>query len=369
MKRVKYFIASGIIFMFILNVSVVILVFSQSNNQEITLREIGQIDNSGFVRDVVVKDDIAYIADMAPHGGLWIINVTNPQEPTNMGQFFDGGIAHHLFVDGDVVFVADNIGGLEILNVTDPFNPTKIGQINGQFNDLDVEGNIIYATDYLEGLYIFDVSNLTYPIELGRFEDVEMAQPVTIVDNLAYVTDNSGMNVLNVTDPSNITQLGQYAYNMSHIQINGDFAYLACSRSWLEKGDDGFKILDISNNFTEIGNYTDGGKPVDLYVADDIAIIGDINDGIKVLDIHDPSNITKITHYYDGGDATDIQVVEDLIFVADGYDGLEILQMEKIVQTELIGIPSLELVLVLFSSISVLIIKRTSITKEKYSKE
>jgi hypothetical protein len=309
----------------------------QESGQQITLQEVGQIDTPGFARDVVVKGDIAYVADMgtafgSSYGGLFIFNISDPSNPMAMGHFYDGGRSHQIVLLDEVALVTDNTGGLEIFNISDPWNPDKISQFDANYiNDLAVQGTTVYVTDMIEGVIVLDISNLTNPMEIGRFE-TEFVQPITLVDNIIYLGGGEGLRVLNATDPSKITNLTYYDYNFNRVQFNGNTAYMTCSGSWLEHGpNDGFWVLDISDplNFIEQGSYHDGGNLIDLHINKDrnIAIISDLVDGVGVLDISDLSNIKKIVNYYDGGNATDMHVVGDLIFVADGPDGLEILEI------------------------------------------
>ncbi|MFX1253284.1 MAG: LVIVD repeat-containing protein [Promethearchaeota archaeon] len=302
---------------------------SKVDGQQIVITEIGQYLTPGFARDVVVVGDIAYVADMgllgSELGGLLTINVSNPQNPSLMGQFFDGGRSHHFFVnEGDkIVFMADNTGGFEVLSVSDPSNITKIGQFDGIVNDIYVQEDTVYITDWEEGFKVLDVSNRSHPIELGRFESGKPMQPINFVHHFAYVSGSNELWILNVTDPSNITELANYNFAVDRLQVIGNTAYMVCS-------EEGFKIMDVSDplNPIETGSYSDGGRAMDVHITGTIAIVSDRFDGLEILDIQDPSNPTELYQYYDGGNATDIHVVGNLIFVADGFNGLEIIQIE-----------------------------------------
>ncbi|MFX0094120.1 MAG: LVIVD repeat-containing protein, partial [Candidatus Hodarchaeota archaeon] len=304
---------------------------SKVNSQQVVLTEIGHYLTPGFARDVVVVGEIAYVADMGllgPElGGLLIINVSNPQNPSLMGQFFDGGRSHHFFVkeEENIVFMADNTGGFEVLSVSDPSNITKIGQFNGTINDLYVQEDTVYITDWEEGFKVLDVSNRSHPIELGRFDSGEPMQPINLVDHFAYVSGFNKLWILNVTDPSNITELANYNFEVNKLQVIGNTAYMACD-------EEGFKIMDVTDPLSpiEIGSYSDGGRTMDIHVTGTIAIVSDRLDGLEILDIQDPSNPTELFQYYDGGNATDIHVVGNLIFIADGFNGLEIIQIDNL---------------------------------------
>ncbi|MFW9995470.1 MAG: LVIVD repeat-containing protein [Candidatus Odinarchaeota archaeon] len=340
----------------------------QPDGQNIVLKEVGQVDTPGFARDVVVRDGIAFVADMGTatdtYGGFFTYNVSDPSNPTLMGHFYDGGRAHQVVLqDSGTVFVADNTGGLEIIDVTDPWHPVKIGQYDGGSINYFVvqESRYIYTADYTGGfVLILDAINQTHPVEIGRFS-VEHAELIAVNSNLAYVSYDSGLIILNVTNPANITELTHHEFDVKRIQFNGNIAYMVCSRSRFEPAD-GFKIMDFSDPFNpvEIGSYHDGGHPVDLHVSGNTAITSDLDDGIEVLNVSDTSNITEIAGYHDGGDASDIHVIGDLIYVADGADGLEIIRITYREATNSSKVASLgfDLFLVTIMLVSLLAVKR-----------
>lgn len=320
------------------------------NDQEIEIREIGQFDTPGRVRDVVVIGEIAYLADMGrlpigTNARLLTLDISNPYQPTKLGEFASDGSPHHIFVDAlrETAFVADNIGGLKIISVSDPTSLTEIGHFDGVINDLDVVDNTIYAVDYVNGLIVLDSSNLTHPTEITRFTDFKNAQPIDIFNNYVYVTDRNGLTVLDGTNHSNIEELARFHYSAYNIDFDDSTAYMAC--------DNGFFICNISNplNITEIGSSLNGSYLIDVYVKEDLAIISDKNEGIKVLNISDPSHPVQIAHYFDGGDALDFFIEDDLIYVADGEDGLEILQISGLTSKSTETIPGFQFVFLLVS--------------------
>ncbi|UCG01978.1 MAG: hypothetical protein JSW11_20565 [Candidatus Heimdallarchaeota archaeon] len=310
-----------------------------SSNYQLTdinmlLEEIGQVNTPGMARDVIIRNNIAFIADMgnmtSTYGGLLICNISDPTHPTILGHFYDGGRAHQIFVEEDLVFVADNTGGLEILNISDLTDPVKIAEFEGVINGVYKVDQLLYLSDYYEGLIIVDVTNLTHPLEIASYSDLEHPRLNLIDDNLAYVGDANGLKVLDITTPKNITEV--MSTNLDHFvfsfQIVGDLGYMACSRSIYEPSE-GLKIWNCTNplDISLISSFYDGGRAIDLHISEDYVIVCDYNDGLEVINVSDPFTPNEMTQYYDGGNATAVQVVDNLIYVADGQDGLEIIRM------------------------------------------
>ncbi|MFQ5978653.1 MAG: hypothetical protein ACE5OZ_11045 [Candidatus Heimdallarchaeota archaeon] len=90
-------------------------------NQQLLLTEIGQISTPGFARDVLVSGDTAYVADLGTPdgtaGGFLTININDPSNPVKMGEFFDGGRGHTLFVEEDIIFIAVNFSRMPLAKV------------------------------------------------------------------------------------------------------------------------------------------------------------------------------------------------------------------------------------------------------------
>ncbi len=334
--KINYFLILGLVFtIFFLELNLINGSISQINDNIVSFEKIGQIDTPGMARHLVIRDNIAFVTDMgsmtSTYGGLFIYNVSDPTAPTELGHFYDGGRSHELLVEDNIAYVADNNGGLEIINITVLTNPVKIGDFNGVINGVEKRNELLYLSDYYDGLIIANVSNLTHPVEIARYPQIYHPLLRLIVNDFAYIAVETGLKVFNISIPTNISELANfnYDYHVYDLQIVGNVAYMACSRSVYEPGE-GLKILNCTDplNMSLIGSFYDGGRAIDLHLYESLVIIGDYNDGLEVINISDPFNPEEIGHFYDGGNATDIQVVNDLIYVADGVDGLEILRIK-----------------------------------------
>ncbi|MFW9779899.1 MAG: LVIVD repeat-containing protein [Candidatus Heimdallarchaeota archaeon] len=353
----------------ILSLNLLMIFATLQDNMDLVfnLEEIGQIDTPGMARDVVVKGDAAFVAAMSItssiNGGLFIFNISDPSRPQLLGHFFDEGSSHRLLVEDDIVFVADNFGGLEVFNVSNLTNPVKIIEVSGTINGFYKKERFLYAADYSEGLLIFDITNLTKPMEITRYTDFDHALMHLIRNNLAYVSDDSGLKILDISNLSNITELVSYSYDyyVYDLQFAGEIAYTACARSIFEAGE-GIKIWNASDplNFALMGSFFDGGMAFDLQILNNYALVADFNDGVEIIDVSNPYNPIKVTNYYDGGNATQLYVVDDLIYVADGFDGLEIIRMIPSDEwtTSSIGTPSFGLFLAVVGMLGLLQLKR-----------
>ncbi|MFW9913454.1 MAG: LVIVD repeat-containing protein, partial [Candidatus Thorarchaeota archaeon] len=122
------------------------------------LTKLGQINTGGRTADVKVRGNIAFVIDQnePTPGGLVLINVSDPANPSMLSSFHDGGWPQRLDVAGGIVYVADAQEGLEIIDVSDPTSPSEIAQYagSGEVYDVQVIGGIAYIADWNNGLVI-----------------------------------------------------------------------------------------------------------------------------------------------------------------------------------------------------------------------
>ena len=113
------------------------VLFLPSNQTDYALKESSQFDTGyGYPVDVEVVDNLAFT--VAPRGGLFIFNVSDPVHPILIGSYdepknitednywsTDGGLSSGLTFKDNLIFLGDGLNGLIILNVSNPTNPQK----------------------------------------------------------------------------------------------------------------------------------------------------------------------------------------------------------------------------------------------------
>ncbi len=148
-----------------------------------------------------IEENIAYIAGA---GRLRTVNVSDPHNPTLLGQTIASGITlWDPSVSNGTVYLANHSGDdgeLLIYDARNPSNIQKIGEFDsdGTFQSFFVDHSLLYAVDFMSGLYVLDVTNATVPLEIERFSD---GQPwdVTICDGLVYLVGSEGLQILEAT--------------------------------------------------------------------------------------------------------------------------------------------------------------------------
>jgi hypothetical protein len=330
MKRIGLLLVSSFVIIALLNSNVVYFADAQPA-QVLDITKIGHLGTAGLATSIQIQDDIAYVS--AGDSGLYIINVTDPENPTEIARYNESiADIHDIYVDGNLIYIADYTAGLKILDISDVENLTLVGDFNdgGEVGALEICGSLAFLADFEDGLEIVNVTDPIHPQELEQYDtNINDIYNIEVNNNLAYVSDFISAServliILNISDIFSIEEIARYTIDGEIFSIDfvGDIAYMMCSTG-------GVKIYNISdtNALVEIGSYYDGGNAVNSEFFKDYIVVADWGIGLEVLTVRDPSSITKVGYYFDGGSASDIKIVNDIIFVADGEDGLEILRI------------------------------------------
>jgi hypothetical protein len=107
--------------------------------------------------DVAVSGSYAYVV-----GGnsLYIINITNPQALTVFGSLNlpDYAIALSIAISGNYAYVADELGGLRVIDISVPDAPVEVGEFYtlGKAYGVALSGNYAYVADDGFGLGVYE---------------------------------------------------------------------------------------------------------------------------------------------------------------------------------------------------------------------
>jgi len=184
-------------------------------------------------------------------------------------------------------------------------------KVRGMF----VDGSFIYLTKGIGGLYVVErVAEDRLEIA-GSYVTGKWMGDIIVSNNLAYVSHDSCLTILDVSNPGNIAVVGDY-----NLGIFGSFdLFLADTLCYATCGPRGLKILNVSNpeDPEEIGAYEEGYM-TSVCVKDGFAYVDGAGDltGLNVFDVHDPGNIELIgTLEYNGTGNRGIAVYSHYVVV------------------------------------------------------
>lgn len=174
--------------------------------------------------------------------GLKIWDVSDPEHPSELGNFETPGYACAVQVVGTIAYVADGDGGLRIVDVSNPAKPKEISHIDmSTACCVYVEGTYAHVADL--GLRIIDISNASGPKEVAFHPTPGVAYGVCVAGNRAFVADDwCGLRIIDISNVNKLQEIGfietaGYAWD---IQVAGFLAFLSAY-------DGGLSIIDVSN--------------------------------------------------------------------------------------------------------------------------
>jgi hypothetical protein len=153
--------------------------------------------------------------------------------------------------------------------------------------------------------------------EIGHIDTAGLATSIQIQNDIAYVSaGDSGLYVINITDPENPTELNRYnesIVDIHDIYVNGNLVYIADYTA-------GLKIVDISNveNLTLMGEFNDGGEVGALEICGNLAFLADFEDGLEIVNATDSMHPQELVQYDTNiNDIYNIEVNNDLAYVSN----------------------------------------------------
>lgn len=294
----------------------------QSDAENVELA--GQIGGASYA--VAAQGDYAYVG-VGPR--LVVLDVSDPSSVAVVGRT-DAlpDIVMGVAVSGDYAYVGDGYsGGLRVIDVSTPSNPTEVASLDApqEARGVTVAGDHVYVADWT-GLKVVDVSTPSAPTLVGRLDTPGSAYAVAVSDTYAYVTDHEeGIIVMDVSTPSSPTKVGSWdtPLDATGVAVSGDYLYVAARSSG------GLQVVDVStpSNPTKVGSLDTPGDPRDVFVAGNYAYVANDYAGVLVVDISVPSSPTEIGHSHtpDGSRPprpTSVVVYESTVYLADRYGGL-----------------------------------------------
>ena len=319
MEIVKHLLKEGTtpmksIFFFALAVAMSVTLATSIAPQQAKAQEswnvtlVGHIDpSSNWYADVwgYVDSSGTEYALLATSGEVWMIDLSEPANPTVVSTFgngldiktFDhyvvvsgggindlsGGIydvsdvtnpvpvstfppAHNIFVSYPYLFLACPN---EIYDITDPTNPVFVRGYGSDCHDVTVINDTLYNAGGFTGTEIFDISDINNHVFLTSFRLENKfshlySHNVWPTEDRKYllVTDEAvtaragfwGLTIWDIQDMSSPMMVAQYKIryrpNIHNVYVRGDHAYISHYV-------DGLRILDISDptNPVEVGFY------------------------------------------------------------------------------------------------------------------
>ena len=261
---------------------------------------------------------------------IYFLNASDPLNITISSTFDIGGKTIGLYASGDYLFMANAGGGLDILSVANPGNPTRISSVflDAFAEEVIVSNNIAFVACYDEGVYAIDITNPAEPIILGLYVSpttYHTYNDLAILGNLLYVANGyAGVEIVDISNPSIPILLNSFTPgygNANGIEIQGNFAYVV-------DGTYELAIFDISSSIhpsplRSLTTYIWG--PREVVASGDYLFVVNLYDGFSIVDIKKPSQAEIILHYNLDDYSFHFRHLDiwgEYVYLTNSYDGL-----------------------------------------------
>jgi hypothetical protein len=269
---------------------------------------LGRGSTEGLPRGgIFASGNYVYVVTVAD--GVQVFDVSDPSSPVNTGNcpLSSTNFAWNSAKSGDYIFVAIGNGGLKVVDVSDPVNPQVTGSSGFLTTGVWVDNGYAYTVGYNFGMRILDISDITNITQVGNKSLTGSPSRITVIGNYAYVansTSNSGggINVVDISVPASPQLVATYAGYADYVAGNGQVvAYTGSSLPCT--------ILDISDpvNPALACSYPIPVSTLDVAVAGNYAFTG--NNGFRVFDVTDKTHPVQVG--YDSSDGALIELAGD----------------------------------------------------------
>jgi hypothetical protein len=242
-------------------------------------RQIGRIP-TGVTFGICVKNGLAYISG---ERGLVIADVSDPANPRKLKEHMIREETHGVQVEGSYVYIATN-AGLEILDAGDPGRITPVAH----FGDSRAWGVVVcdgiaYLASDINGVEVIDVTNPGSPQKITTLADTKGAWDVHVYDEYLYVgCHRAGIAIFNISDEESHEPAGSFRDDDGGeaLGVWGDGEHLYVADNF------GIEALDVSDpaNPYEIGEYSRVRGSHDICVDGEFIYVADASRGLIVLE-------------------------------------------------------------------------------------
>jgi hypothetical protein len=292
---------------------------------------VAKLSTSGSAQDVIKRGDMLYMAQ--GEGGLLIVDVSNPENPTVVNEITEGVRGYSAKIDfrDDIVYLAAGSYGISVVDVSNPMAP----DVNGWYvnlvkpaKNLHILGDFLFTAISEKGIQLVYVKkNLSLPATRTDIITEGYANGLTTSPDSSTMFVACGEMGLSIYDISDFQdgygvypRLGWcdtpgYAETVI-VEDNQSLAFLAC-------GTEGLHIIDYADtaNIYRIGNFATEGYAKELLYENQKIFITTGLRGLQIIDVANAAE-PKIIGVVPTGNARGFDMDEDHIYIADEVEGL-----------------------------------------------
>ncbi len=289
-----------------------------------------RIEHLNFAWDIQQANDRVYFS--ADHLGVYIIDVSDPTMPVQVGHYQASGSVRGVEIDGDHLFVGVLGSGIHVLDVSDPqqIGELEVLTVSGNMNRLQRVGSQLYASSS-DGLAIIDLSVPGSPgygsLDSAQNDFRVRGQRIYTIQTggLTSGLPTSGLRVWDSQAPGAPALSAEVTIDDAYtdaVTLLGDVAVTAARQA-------GLIAYDISEPavLTELSRIRPERTPGRLASRDAIVYVAG-SSRVQLIDYTDPSSPQQLPSIEFGGNASaDVAVLGDRLYVSRISDGYAIVDI------------------------------------------
>ncbi|MBK8233153.1 MAG: hypothetical protein IPK72_21860 [Candidatus Eisenbacteria bacterium] len=189
-----------------------------------------------------VVGDIAYVC---LSDGLWVVDVTDPRQPRELGYAEGYPTGFRISVHGEYAYQASDLAGLQIYEISDPTQPRRIGgdDTGGSAFGIASNDDHVVVSDYGSGLYVF-----RHQCPVTRFSSGVEAPAQEILLSAWPNPSRGAVRVTFEAPERSSGTVGVFDASGRRVRIlaEGEFVAGMTAVSWDGHGDDGHPLRAVS---------------------------------------------------------------------------------------------------------------------------
>ena len=292
-------------------------------------QEVGSYDYNGNTWQIKVVNEHAFVC--AGGEGLHILNVADPEDIYLVGSYDTTGAVHDIIIRDNLAYTAWGMCGLVILDLAELENPRRLGSVSereGYINHIAIYNDYAYLCDDNTGLRICDITDPTDPSLIRHLEELKYSE-ITIVDETGWALEFGELIALDLSEPEDLIELARSNTSGSVIDVAtvGNLAYSI--------GYGRMSVIDISNlrNPIEIGSLDEFTYGTCITVSGDYAYVGDdegaYDADLKIIDITNPDELSVVGTFEAPGGIDAIASSGDFVYLVGWQTGFVVLDCEN----------------------------------------
>jgi hypothetical protein len=299
----------------------------------VTIEPLGEIDCHGIPHRAVLVDTLVCVGVQRGGTGLEVFGVADPTNPHRLASVPLPSV-NDIAVADSLVYLACADDTLRVFSIADPRDPVRVGACRDS-SDLAM----CYADGYCylvhsSGVNIVDVRDPSSPHRAGRIAG-HAPMAVQVRDSICCLTTESdGFLVFNVSDPSAPQPLGTLSLPDAEDLHIPETCDTVAYTSYLH-------VVSIANPSSPrlVGQLASPGwdEGVAATPALGHALLADRYDGVVVFDIGDPTTPAIDTMALAAGVAFDIALDNGRAYLASRFSGLTVLDVSDPARPSVLG--------------------------------